>query len=71
MAMWEIAAYEVQKSGSFKLAGMFNLKLKVKPAMRDRVGTNPFGGEKCVFRARPASKTLVAIPLKKFKRMVF
>merc|ERR1739845_112056 len=33
-------------------------------------GVNPFTKEPCVFKAKPASKTVRALPLKKFKEMM-
>merc|ERR1712146_626694 len=57
-----VAADELKKNGSFKLAGALNLKLKKKPA---RKGVNPFTKEPCVFKAKPASKTVRALPMKR------
>merc|ERR1719161_2579696 len=65
-----LAAAQLKKTGSFKVAGMLNLKLKVKPAAPARKGVNPFTKEPCVFKARPASKTVRALPMKKLKEMV-
>jgi nucleoid DNA-binding protein len=65
-----LAAEQMKKSGSFKLAGMLNLKLKVRPATKARKGVNPITKEPCVFKAKPASKTVKAIPMKKLKEMV-
>merc|ERR1712146_39765 len=65
-----LAAEQMKKSGSFKLAGMLNLKLKVRPATPARKGVNPFTKEPCVFKAKPTSKTVKAIPMKKLKGMV-
>merc|ERR1711977_293979 len=65
-----LAAEQMKKSGSFKLAGMLNLKLKVRPATKARKGVNPFTKEPCVFKAKPASKTVRAIPMKKLKELV-
>merc|ERR1712139_483891 len=65
-----IAAEQVKKCGSFKLAGMLNLKLKVRPATKARKGVNPFTKEPCVFKAKPASKTVKGIPMKKLKELV-
>merc|ERR1711953_807104 len=62
-----IAAQELKKNGSFKLAGALKLKLKKKPAAPARKGVNPFTKEPCVFKARPASKTVRAFPMKKLK----
>merc|ERR1719217_1972398 len=65
-----LGAAELKKNGSFKVAGMLNLKLKVKPAAPARKGVNPFTKEPCVFKARPASKTVRALPMKKLKNMI-
>merc|ERR1719449_334175 len=65
-----LAAEQIKKSGSFKLAGMLNLKMKVRPATPARKGVNPFTKEPCVFKAKPASKTVKAIPMKKLKGLV-
>merc|ERR1719207_233939 len=65
-----LAAAQMKKNGSFKVAGMLNLKLKVKPATPARKGVNPFTKEPCVFKAKPASKTVRALPMKKLKTMV-
>ena len=53
--IWTLAAEQIKKSGSFKLAGMLNLKLKVRPATK--------AGE-------PASKSVKAIPIKKLKELL-
>merc|ERR1719473_1727487 len=53
-----LGAAQLKKNGSFKVAGMLNLKLKVKPAAPARKGVNPFTKEPCVFKAKPASKTV-------------
>merc|ERR1712007_27637 len=66
----EIAAEQLKKNGSFKLAGALNLKLKKKPARAGRKGVNPFTKEPCVFKAKPASKTVRALPMKKLKEMI-
>merc|ERR1712014_196137 len=66
----EVAAAELKKSGQFKLAGALNMKLKKKPAQPARKGVNPFTKEPCVFEAKPASKTVRALPMKKLKEMV-
>merc|ERR1711877_70353 len=59
-----VAGEELKKNGSFKLAGALNLKLKKKPATPARKGVNPFTKEPCVFKAKPASKTVKAFPMK-------
>merc|ERR1712232_1321537 len=66
-AMMDVAAKELKKSGSFKLAGRLNLKLKKKDATPARKGVNPFTKEPCVFKAKPASKTVKVYAMKKLK----
>merc|ERR1719190_116544 len=66
----EIAAAALKKDGAFKLAGVLNMKLKKKPAKPARKGVNPFTKEPCVFKAKPASKTVRVLPMKKFKEAI-
>merc|ERR1712139_201023 len=66
----ELAASELKKNGAFKIGGCLNLKLKKKPARPARKGVNPFTKEPCVFKAKPASKTVRALPMKKLKEMI-
>ena len=66
----ELAAAQLKKTGAFKLGGVLNMKLKKKPARPARKGVNPFTKEPCVFKAKPASKTVKCLPMKKFKEMV-
>ena len=54
-AVMGVAASELKKNGSFRLAGMLTLRLKKKPA---------------VFKARPASKAVRVIAMKKLKEAV-
>merc|ERR1712048_1155180 len=68
--LMEVAAAELKKNGTFKLGGCLNLKLKKKPATPARKGVNPFTKEPCVFKAKPASKTVRALAMKKLKEMV-
>merc|ERR1711982_20124 len=65
-----VAADELKKNGSFKIAGGINLKLKKKPAVPARKGVNPFTREPCVFKAKPASKTVRGLAMKKLKELV-
>merc|ERR1712224_327534 len=66
-ALMAVACDQIKKNGSFKLAGMLNLKLKKKPASPARKGVNPFTKEPCVFKAKPASKTVKVYAMKKLK----
>ena len=66
-----LAAGELKKSGKFKLGGMLNMKLKKKPAVAARKGVkNPFTKEPCVFKAKPASKAVRVLAMKKLKELV-
>ena len=65
-----LVATQVKKTGAFKLGGALNLKLKKKPATAARKGVNPFTKEPCVFKAKPASKTVKAFAMKKLKDMI-
>ena len=66
----ELAASELKKNGTFKFGGCLNLKLKKKHATPARKGVNPFTKEPCVFKAKPASKTVRALAMKKLKEIV-
>merc|ERR1711950_108927 len=66
----ELAASELKKNGKFKLGGVLNMKLKKKPAVAARKGVNPFTKEPCVFKAKPASKTVRILAMKKLKEAV-
>ena len=66
----ELVASELKKIGKFKLGGVLNMKLKKKAAQAARKAVNPFAKEPCVFKAKPASKTVRVLPMKKFKLMV-
>ncbi len=57
-------------AGCFNLPGLLKIKAVKKPAKRARKGINPFTGEKMTFKAKPASKTVRILPLKKLKDMV-
>lgn len=70
VAMMDVAAKELKKTGSFKFAGRLNLKLKKKAATPARKGVNPFTKEPCVFKAKPASKTVKIYAMKKLKEAI-
>merc|ERR1712046_486860 len=65
-----VAADQLKKNGSFKIGGMLNLKLKKRPATPARKGVNPFTKGPCVFKAKPASKTVKVLAIKKIKEAV-
>merc|ERR1712062_935632 len=47
---------------------MLKVKLKKKPATAARKGVDPFTKEPCVFKAKPASKTVQVLPMKNSRR---
>ena len=59
----------MKRTGAFKIAGMLNWKLKKKAATKARKGVNPFTKEPCVFKAKPASKTVRVLAMKKQKQV--
>ena len=61
----EIAAAELKKNGKSKFGGILNMEIKKKLARPARKGVNPFTKEPCVFKAKPASKTVRALAMKK------
>merc|ERR1739848_462156 len=65
-----LAAQQLKKNGKFKIGNAINLKLKSKPATPARKGVNPFTKEPCVFKAKPASRTVRALPMKKLKDLI-
>jgi nucleoid DNA-binding protein len=60
----------LRSNGVFTVPGLMKLKVIKKPATKEREGTNPFTGEKMVFKAKPASKKVRILPLKALKNMV-
>ena len=66
----DVASDQMKKNGKFKLGGVLNMKLKNRPATKARKGINPFTKEPCVIKAKPASKNVRCLAMKKFKAMV-
>ena len=60
----------LRSQGLFTLPGLLKMKVVKKPATKAREGVNPFTGEKMMFKAKPASKKVRAMPLKNLKNMV-
>jgi DNA-binding protein HU-beta len=56
--------------GLVTLPGLLKLKVVKKPATKAREGINPFTKEKVMFKAKPASKKVRALPLKNLKGFV-
>ena len=63
----DLAIAELKKNYKFKFGGVHNMELKKKRATVARKGVNPFRKELCVFKSKPASKTLCCFPMKKFE----
>ena len=57
-------------NGLFTMPGLLKLKVVKRPATKAREGVNPFTGEKMMFKAKPASKKVRALPLKNLKSFV-
>jgi len=73
-AVFESLNGQIKKSlrsgGLFTLPGLLKLKVVKKPATKAREGVNPFTKEKMIFKAKPASKKVRALPLKSLKAFV-
>jgi nucleoid DNA-binding protein len=73
-AVFESLNSQIKKSlrsgGLFTLPGLLKLKVVKKPATKAREGINPFTKEKMIFKAKPASKKVRALPLKSLKAFV-
>ena len=68
--MMALAGEQLKKTGVFKLGSALKMKIKKKPARAAKKGVNPFTKEPCVFKARPASKTVKVFPLAALKEMI-
>ncbi len=60
----------LRSNGLFTMPGLLKMKVVKKPSTKAREGINPFTGEKQMFKAKPASKKVRAMPLKALKAMV-
>jgi nucleoid DNA-binding protein len=56
-------------AGEFTLPGLLKCRIVRKPATKARKGVNPFTGEACTFKAKPARNVVKVRPLKKLKEM--
>jgi DNA-binding protein HU-beta len=61
---------ELKKAGVFGVPGFAKFVVVKKPATKAREGTNPFTGEKMMFKAKPARKIVRARPVKAIKDAV-
>ncbi len=71
-AMSELIKRELGKKGpgEFVVPDLLKLKLRAVPATPKRKGINPFTKQEVTFAAKPATKKIRALPLKKLKDMV-
>merc|ERR1711982_41376 len=65
-----LAADQLKQNGSFKIGGVLNMRLKKRPATPARKGVNPFTKEPCVIKAKPASKAVRVLAMKKLKESI-
>ena len=63
----DIIPSEIKKFKKINFLNILKLSEKIKPATKARKGNNPFTGEATVFKARPRSKTVKALALKRLK----
>lgn len=70
-SLQEIIQVHLNKQGpeTFVWPGMAKIKVVKKPATKARKGINPFTGEETMFKAKPASRKVKILPLKKLKEM--
>lgn len=68
-ALAAIGGGELRKGRKFVIPGMARFVVKSKPARPAREGINPFTREPCVFKAKPASKTVKAYTMKAFRSL--
>src|ERR1700745_1787060 len=61
---------ELKKAGVFVVPGFAKFVVIKKAATKAREGTNPFTGEKMMFKAKPARKIVRARPVKAVKAAV-
>lgn len=66
----EWAVSEPNKNGSFKVVSLLAMKLKKKFARPARKGVNPFTRGPCVFTAKPASKIVRCLPMRKVNEVI-
>lgn len=66
-AMASVGYKELKKNGIFTVPGFAKFKVVKKPATKAREGINPFTKEPMVYKAKPASKSVRARPIKAIK----
>jgi nucleoid DNA-binding protein len=68
----ELIKKELSKKGpgEFVIPGLLKLKVRTKPATKERKGIDPFTKQERVFKAKPASKSVRAAALKALKDLI-
>ena len=66
-AMASVGYKELKRNGIFTVPGFAKFKVVKKPATKAREGINPFTKEPMVYKAKPASKSVRARPIKAIK----
>ncbi|MEJ0100214.1 MAG: HU family DNA-binding protein [Pseudomonadota bacterium] len=69
-SLHSIIKKSLRSHGIVTLPGLLKLKVVKKPATKARKGINPFTKEEIMFKAKPASKKVRALPLKNLKSFV-
>jgi nucleoid DNA-binding protein len=69
-ALQSIGHKALKRQGIFTLPGFAKFRVVKKPATKARKGINPFNGEEIMFKAKPASKSVRARPVKACKDAV-
>lgn len=69
-ALTNIGHKQLKRQGVFTLPGFAKFRVVKKQATKARKGINPFTGEEIVFKAKPASKSVRARPVKACKDAV-
>ena len=69
-SFFKLAATELKIHGSFKVAGMLNMKINIQKALPERKGWNRFFMKECTFKARPATRTVRTRPMAKLLKVV-
>lgn len=69
-ALTNIGHKQLKRQGVFTLPGFAKFRVVKKAPTKARKGVNPFTGEEMVFKAKPASKSVRARPVKACKDAV-
>ena len=70
LALEDVMADQLSKTGEFSMLGWFKIAVKRKPAKPSRQGMNPFTKQMQTFKAQPAKNVIKVRPQKKVKEMV-